>query len=222
MRVAIMQPYFIPYAGYFRLFCATDLFVIYDCVQFVRRGWIHRNRLLNRNNQLEWLTLPLKKMPQQTQIQHIAFADDCNMVWPERLRVFPKLFHEPMKDNELLQNILQLGSSPLELIVNSLKKTCNILGFQWNAVYSSSLCLPESIRGQDRIIEIAKHFGATEYINLSGGRELYNADEFKKHAIKLKFLSEYSGSYDSILERLSIVNVDDLSDEIADQSKIND
>jgi WbqC-like protein family len=47
LTVAIMQPYFLPYAGYSRLFAATDLFVVYDCVQFPRRGWVHRNRLVN-------------------------------------------------------------------------------------------------------------------------------------------------------------------------------
>ena len=59
--VAVMQPYFIPYAGYFRLFAASDLFVIYDCVQFPRRGWVHRNRLLDRSGKLRWLTLPLDR-----------------------------------------------------------------------------------------------------------------------------------------------------------------
>ena len=45
--VAIMQPYFIPYAGYFRLFTGADLFVVCDDVQFPRRGWLHRNKLID-------------------------------------------------------------------------------------------------------------------------------------------------------------------------------
>jgi hypothetical protein len=60
---AIMQPYFLPYAGYFRLFAATDLFVVYECVQFPRRGWVHRNQLVNTAGAERWLTLPLEKVP---------------------------------------------------------------------------------------------------------------------------------------------------------------
>ena len=58
---AVMQPYFFPYAGYFRLFAASDLFVIYDCVQFPRRGWVHRNLLPDASGSERWLTLPLEK-----------------------------------------------------------------------------------------------------------------------------------------------------------------
>ena len=75
--VAIMQPYFLPYAGYFRLFAATDLFVIYDCVQFPRRGWVHRNRLVDASGKERWLTLPLAKVPQRTLIRDLCFASDA-------------------------------------------------------------------------------------------------------------------------------------------------
>lgn len=222
MRIAIMQPYFIPYAGYFRLFCATDLFVIYDCVQFIRRGWIHRNRLANQNNELDWLTLPLKKAPQQTQIKHLSFAEDAHTAWPERLRVFPQLSAKQFQNNELLQAIQQLSQSPLDFITQSLKISCQILNFPFNVVYSSSLNLPETLRGEDRILAIAKHYGATNYINLAGGRELYQSDTFKNHGIKLAFLSDYSGPYDSILERFSKEDVVHLRDEIITQSTINE
>src|SRR3979411_2469618 len=75
--VAIMQPYFIPYAGYFRLFAASDLFVIYDCVQFARRGWVHRNRLVDRGGTERWLTLPLQKAPRDVLIRDLRFAPDA-------------------------------------------------------------------------------------------------------------------------------------------------
>ena len=59
--IAVMQPYFVPHAGYFRLFAASDLFVVFDCVQFPRRGWVHRNRLPDAQGRARWLTLPLSK-----------------------------------------------------------------------------------------------------------------------------------------------------------------
>src|SRR5260370_23913658 len=68
-----MQPYFTPYGGYFRLFAASDLFVIYDCVQFPQRGWVHRNRLVDRAGKERWLTLPLAKAPQSVLIADLRF-----------------------------------------------------------------------------------------------------------------------------------------------------
>src|ERR1700750_1484658 len=87
--VAIMQPYFFPYAGYFRLFAASDLFVVYDCVQFPRRGWVHRNRLIDASGRLQWLTLPLEKAPQEVLIRDLRFPLNAAKLLAERLRPFP-------------------------------------------------------------------------------------------------------------------------------------
>src|SRR5437660_8507371 len=88
LTVAIMQPYFIPYAGYFRLFAASDLFVLYDCVQFPRRGWVHRNRLLDASGKERWLTLPLEKAARDARIQDLRFAADAKSAFLDRLRPF--------------------------------------------------------------------------------------------------------------------------------------
>src|SRR5262245_31097005 len=84
--VAIMQPYFFPYAGYFRLFAASDLFVIYDCVQFTRRGWVHRNMLTDVSGEARWLTLPLEKAPQDVLIRDLRFPPNAAELLADRLR----------------------------------------------------------------------------------------------------------------------------------------
>src|SRR3954463_11111762 len=84
-----MQPYFVPYAGYFRLLAASDLFVIYDCVQFPRRGWVHRNQLPAAHGQASWLTLPLAKGPEAWLIRGLAFSGEAEKLLAERLRPFP-------------------------------------------------------------------------------------------------------------------------------------
>src|SRR6478672_877532 len=89
LTVAVMQPYFIPYAGYFRLFAASDLFVIYDCVQFQREGWVHRNRLTDPFGANRWLTLPLEKSPLATPIRDLRFVPDAKEVLGRRLQTFP-------------------------------------------------------------------------------------------------------------------------------------
>src|SRR3954463_1921481 len=89
LTIAIMQPYFIPYAGYFRLFAASDLFVIYDCVQFPRRGWVHRNRLLDAAGREIWLTLPLAKASRDVRIRDLCFSNDAGRILEDRMRRIP-------------------------------------------------------------------------------------------------------------------------------------
>ena len=71
-RVAVMQPYFFPYAGYFRLFAAVDEFVIFDCVQFPRRGRVHRCEVPRSGAGREWLTLPLARQPRDVLIRSLS------------------------------------------------------------------------------------------------------------------------------------------------------
>src|SRR3954469_8726601 len=86
LTIAVMQPYFIPYAGYFRLFAASDLFVIYDCVQFPRRGWVHRNKLADASGVERWLTLPIAKAPRDVRIHELRFSHDAREAMAERMR----------------------------------------------------------------------------------------------------------------------------------------
>ncbi len=209
--IAIMQPYFIPYAGYFRLLSTTDLFVIYDCVQFPRRGWVHRNRLPDMNGNEEWLTLPIKKCPQETKIIDLEFADGGQELWQEQLQKFPSI---NKSQNKLAKKVQKLDGTPLEYIVSLMEAACGELGIKFNVKYSSSLKLPEDLRGQDRIISIAKHFAATDYVNASGGTELYNESDFKKEGINLRFLPPYKGQNWSILQRFMSEKPENIKKEI--------
>lgn len=60
MKVAIMQPYFLPYIGYFQLIAAADVFIIYDNIKYTKKGWINRNRMLVNSTDAIF-SLPLKK-----------------------------------------------------------------------------------------------------------------------------------------------------------------
>src|SRR4051812_23161583 len=90
-RIAIMQPYFFPYVGYYRLFAATDVFVIYDCVQFPRRGWVHRNLFTDANGSPRWITVPLLKASQSALIRELELASDGQARMLEQLRGVPAL-----------------------------------------------------------------------------------------------------------------------------------
>ena len=201
MKISIMQPYFFPYAGYFRLINQTDLFVIYDCVQFPSRGWIHRNRIEINHGLFRWLTLPLKKQPRGTTIKNLEFHHDADVEWYKRLAAFKNQFSKD--DNPaLFRFLLQLKASPIDELIASLELTCIQLDIPFNFVRSSSLDVAGDIRGQDRILEICRLLKAKNYLNASGGRQLYDAKEFKRHGTQLEFLIDYQGSYQSMLQRL--------------------
>ena len=198
-KIAIMQPYFAPYAGYFRLFSQTDLFVIYDCVQFPRRGWVHRNKLPDASGESQWLTMPIKKCSQSTKIYDLEFSDSANQLWMEQCKQFPSIIKA---NHEIKDLIYRLDKNPLDYIVKLLKFVCEGVGINFNVEHSSSLNIPDEIKGQDRIIEIAKYFQATDYVNSPGGKDLYNESAFKKEGINLHFLPEYKGNNWSMLHRL--------------------
>jgi hypothetical protein len=214
VAVAIMQPYFLPYAGYFRLFAATDLFVIYDCVQFPGRGWVHRNRLVDASGKGRWLTLPLAKAPQQSLIRDLRFSAGAADILAGRLRSFAALAQAPQPASPIMEALGDVGGTPVAYIERLLNRVVSYLDLPWNVVRSSSLDVPSSFRGQDRIIEIARRLGARQYVNAPGGRHLYDRDTFARAGIELRFLSDYPGPSASILARILAEAPHDLAKDI--------
>src|ERR1043165_1948076 len=197
-----MQPYFIPPAGYFRLFAASDLFVIYDCVQFPRQGWVHRNRLVDLSGKERWLTLPLAKAPQSVLIRDLRFAPNAEAVLADRLRPFSLAASDPVAVAPVLEALRAVGGHPVDYIACLLERSVPYLGLPWTVIRSSSWNLPASFHGQDRILEIARRLGATRYVNASGGQDLYKPASFVDPGIDLKFLPAYPGPTVSILARI--------------------
>ena len=202
LTIAIMQPYFIPYAGYFRLFAASDLFVIYDCVQFPRRGWVHRNQLLDASGKERWLTLPLEKAARDARIQDLRFAAGARDAFLDRLRPFPLEARNPAAVGAVFEALYAVEGRPVDYIERLLERIVTYLGLPWTTVRSSTLNVPTSFRGQDRILEIARRLGAGRYVNAPGGRELYQSGPFAEAGVELSFLPDYPGPNASILTRI--------------------
>lgn len=216
--VAIMQPYFVPYAGYFRLLAAADLFVIYDCVQFPRRGWVHRNRLPDATGELQWLTLPLAKAPRDAAIRDLAFRPDAPEAMAAEMRRFPLLAGED--PHGLVEAVRDVRGAPLDYIERLLALAAGALGLPWRVLRSSSLEIPPDVRGQDRILAIARAMGAKRYVNPPGGRELYRHEAFAEAGVELRFLSDYEGGYASILARLLQEPAPAVADEVRANTRL--
>ena len=205
--VAIMQPYFFPYAGYFRLLEYCKTFVIFDCVQFTRRSWISRNQFLKTNLERDWLNMPLLKADRETKISEIEFRADSTF----ETDTFN--LHRLLND-QAHDYLFNTRLSPVDLLCRQIEWVSEKLQFECEFIRSSELKLDETFRGSNRVIEIARRVGAHEYINLSGGVDLYSKPEFYDQGIDLKFLTPYKGSFTNILDRILTEPIDSIKDEI--------
>lgn len=224
--IAVMQPYFFPYLGYFRLLASADVFVYFDCVQFPRRGYVHRNQMpkyppAEAEQQKYWLTLPLAGHPQDVRIADLAFAPDASSEWQERLSSFPWTSEAEDPDQASLIQLVRLvedNANVSDYLINTLEFSARRLGLKPTTLRSSSLGIPDELRGQDRILEIVRLLGGTRYLNAPGGRALYDAAEFERQGIELRFLPPFAGRTNSMLYELCFSPIDALRAELPDMA----
>lgn len=212
--IAVMQPYFLPYAGYFRLFAAADRVALLDCVQFPRRGWVHRNRLTGVNGDPVWLTLPLQPAPRDALIAELRFADDAEQSLVERCRRFPILSDTTQP---LVHALHRPHGDVVDYIAGLLRLCCDALDLPFDTIRTSTLSIDPNVRGQDRILAIAETLGATRYVNLQGGKALYDPAVFSARGIDLNIFDDWQGSHQSIAERLPSENAATIAGEIRQQ-----
>lgn len=216
MKVAIMQPYFFPYIGYFQLIQAVDVFVFYDDVNFIKGGWIHRNRLL-LNKTPHFISLPLIKQSSFLRIDEIELNIIKLTDWKKKL--FKSLqinyanapyFDETIKIVEYVlasktNKISDLASLSVQSVMNYLEIEKKY--FNSSQAFSNT----KSLGKADRLIKISKEVNCTQYVNMMGGRFLYDKNYFKSNNVQLNFLNpqlvEYSQFGDSFHPGLSIIDV---------------
>ncbi len=218
--VAVMQPYFFPHAGYFRLFAMADQFVILDCVQFARRGRVHRCRIPRPGGE-DWLTLPLARQPCDTLIRDLRFAADARARFDLRLRKCPWIDDGA----DIVQSrIRDLLFGPLVHVVDyleaGLRLVCNTVDLKVAISRSSQLALDPMLKGQDRIIAIVKALGGETYINPPGGRAFYDHRSFADAGLRLRFLSSYAGRYPHLLPALFTEPPNRIRDDIRAQCRL--
>ena len=218
-----MQPYFFPYAGYFRLFSAADTFVILDCVQLPRPGWVHRNRFMNAEGRFDWLTLPLAKASYTTPIRDLHLRPEARSVLEASFRRFPVLRDALKAKHPLLARVLDISSPDLTAYLSGLlAEVTQTLGLSKPMVRSSELGLDPALQAQDRVLAIVKALGGTRYVNAPGGRHLYDSESFARCGVQLQFLTEYGAGMESTLSRLLTEPARALSEEIERESVLVD
>ncbi len=214
MKIAIMQPYIFPYIGYFQLIQAVDKFVVYDNIQFTKKGWINRNRILV-NGRDEYFTIPLKKDSDYLNVDQRKLADNYHTEKIKLLRKFAESYKKAPEFNSvfpLVESVFNQEEDNLfRYIYASLVAVNAYLGIRTELVISSTIPVDHTLRSQDKVIAFCKALHATAYINPIGGVELYSKEIFKENDIELNFLKsgtvEYMQFKNEFVPWLSIIDV---------------
>jgi hypothetical protein len=214
MRIAIMQPYFYPYIGYFQLMNAVDEFIIYDNIKFTKKGWINRNRILV-NGKVSYISLPIKKDSDYLDVKERYLADTWSNERKKILnRVIESYRKAPFFESVypiIEESILFEEKNLFKFIINSLGKVKKYLEIPTSIIIASSILIDHELKSEEKVIEICKARKATMYINPIGGTLLYNKQNFLKEDLNLHFLKtndfEYKQYDNDFIPFLSIVDV---------------
>lgn len=210
MKVAVMQPYFFPYIGYFQLINAVDVFVVYDDVNFIKQSWITRNSILV-NNEATRINLIVEGASSFKKINQINRITKTNK-WLKTIKqsyrkaplfntVYPLIEEVAMHDEKCISKFLLI----------SLQKIASYLDMQTTFKLSSEIEKNNNLTGQDKVIAICKTLQSVNYVNALGGQKLYSKTDFKAHGIALDFIDTKPLTYKQFINQfipsLSIIDV---------------
>lgn len=214
MKAAIMQPYLFPYLGYFQLLGAVDVFVFYDDVAYINRGWINRNRLL-LNGEPHYFTVPCINASQNRQINEIETALDSKAL-RKLLANFSHAYGKAPHYKEVMPMVESVFTNPATsigaLAINSVKAVADYLGLnpQWR-ISSEAAYNNIELKKEHRLIDICRQEECNVYRNPIGGQVLYTKDMFTPHNIELQFVNSKLPAYNQLgnefVPGLSIIDV---------------
>jgi len=208
--VAVMQPYFFPYLGTYQLAAAVDEFVFFDDVAFIKKGYIHRNALL-LDGSAHPFSIPVRNASQNRTIREHEYAGD----WRGFLALVSAAYRKAPRFDAAMPLVEAIAMDPDENVARknalTLQRVFEYLGIDKRWSFSSQTPAP-ALRGQDRILDLCRHRGATTYVNAAGGREFYSAAAFEAAGIALRFLRTLPHAYpqrgtDGFIANLSMIDL---------------
>ena len=215
MKLAIMQPYFMPYIGYFQLVNLVDKFVFYDDVTFIKQGWINRNQILI-NDQAKLFSVPLSNASSHTLIKDVLISGIRYEKWKKSFLSTIMFNYKKAKNYEVVEALIDriLLTPPKtisELAIKSVIEISNYLDLDTEFDVSSKNYGNAHLSGQDRVLDICQKENANTYINPIGGIQLYSKDIFSERKIELMFISAHKTIYkqfsSDFIPFLSIIDV---------------
>jgi hypothetical protein len=209
-----MQPYFLPYIGYWQLINAVDVFVVYDNIQYTKKGYINRNRILV-DGEVRKFSIPLKSDSHILNINERIISESFENEKYSLLKRIDYAYHKAPNFEEvyhLVESIVLCNESNLfQYIYSSIKLIVDYLDIDTRIIISSDIPVNHELKGRERLIEICKNLNAENYINPIGGIKLYSKEDFRSENITIKFLETkpliYRQFNEEFISDLSIIDV---------------
>ena len=213
MKLALMQPYLFPYIGYFQLVSKVDRFVFYDDVNYIKNGWINRNRL-GLNGEPRYFTVPLNNASPFQKICDVVIVPPA--IW--RRKLYESIRHSYSRAphfaavSTLVQRVFDMDTCHIgQLAKTSVRKVAEYLDLATEFIDSSEPYDNSDLSGTKRVLDICIREQATAYYNVPGGRALYESASFAEHGVQLRFVEplpfEYAQGGPGFLPSLSIIDV---------------
>lgn len=215
--LAVMQPYFFPYSGYFSLIESADTFIFFDDVQYVRKSWMGRNRLLNLSTGTPFYIRPgIVKPPYQAPLPSVELEQNSD--WKDKLLEQTATYKNDVpfynETKQLLEEILDHDYK--YLVEFNIKSVITIaekldLDTRFEKYSDHGFWFDQKPERGTWGLEIAKAVDVDKYINSPGGVSFISADGFSQAGIKLGFIqpgiTSYDQNVDKFVPRLSILDV---------------
>jgi len=212
MKLAIMQPYFFPYIGYFQLIAAVDKFIVYDNIKYTKKGWVNRNRMLQNDTDVLF-TLPLKSDSHSLDIgERVLDADfNRNKLLSQFQNAYRRAPYYEQTFKLIEQIVLYEDVNLFHFVCNSIVKICDYLDIKTKIKIASEVAVDHSLKNQDKVLALCKAVSASSYVNAIGGMELYSDEVFQENRVDLRFIRSKAFQYrqfgNEFVPWLSIIDV---------------
>lgn len=187
-----MQPYFFPYIGYYQMAAAVDRFLFYDDVNFIKGGYIARNKLLI--NGTDWLfSVPLAGASSNQLIQDVRLDMDKWPSWKEKfLRTVDQNYRKAanyLAGRSLLAEVMELTNDRVAgLAERSVQLVLERLGRSVRFERTSEMALRHDLKFEERLLYICQREHITHYIQSEGGTSLYKGATWRAQGLSLQFI----------------------------------
>ncbi len=215
MKLAISQPTFLPWTGYFALIDYVDEFIFFDNVQFVKRSWVQRNKLKNNDKEF-FVTIAVNSKNRYLQKINEVKIDYSHFNNKKFLKTIQMIYGKSKFFDEYFQNIAHIFNKEniyiVDLNINLINEICEILDIKTKRICSSNIFNDLKEKNVNLLKKICEKRNCKEYISTLGAKNyLGNIKKFADTNIQVEFFrylnKEYNQKGKNFIPNLSILDL---------------